>query len=96
MTLGVKYCGGCNSSYDRPAMVERIRREFPGMSVVNAEGRDGAEAPDLVLVVCGCGCVCASHSHLDGTLGKIVTACEGDFAQIREVVAALAGEREMT
>ncbi|MDR1745507.1 MAG: hypothetical protein LBS30_07125 [Planctomycetota bacterium] len=90
ITLAVKYCGGCNSSYDRPAMVERIRREFPGVSVANAESRDGEGSPDLVLVVCGCGCVCASHSHLDGMHGKVVVACEGDFARVREALAALA------
>lgn len=91
MTLAVKYCGGCNSSYDRPAMVERIRREFPGVTIVSAENRDGGggAAPDLVLVVCGCPCACASHSHLAGVRGKAVTASEGDFTRVREAVRAL-------
>lgn len=89
MVLAVKYCGGCQASYDRVAMVERIRREFPAVTVVNAEGRDEEEKADLVLVVCGCPSVCAAHSHLDGRRGKVVTACEGDFAGVREAVDAL-------
>lgn len=79
MVIAVKYCGGCNSSYDRGAMVGRIRREFPVATIVNAEDQDGA---DLVLVVCGCPSVCAAHSHLNGKQGKIITACENDFAAV--------------
>ena len=83
MVIAVKYCGGCNCSYDRGAMVDRIRREFPEATIVNAESQDGV-CPDLVLVVCGCSSVCASHSHLGGKQGKIVTACENDFAPVHE------------
>lgn len=89
MVLAVKYCGGCNCSYDRVAMVERLRREFPDLTVVNAEGRDGEGEADLVLVVCGCNSVCASHGHLDGKHGKVVTACEGDFGKVRDALSAL-------
>ncbi len=88
MELAVKYCGGCNSSYDRPASVARLRREFPGVAVVNAEGRDGDGKADLVLVVCGCNSVCASHAHLDGKHGKVVVACEGDFENVRQAIRA--------
>lgn len=83
MVIAVKYCGGCNSTYDRGATIERLRREFPDITIVNAESQDGV-SPDLVLVVCGCSSVCAAHVHLDGKRGKIVTACEGDFAKVRD------------
>ncbi len=86
MELAVKYCGGCNSSYDRAAMVERIRSEFPDISVVSAEGRNGEGNADLVLVVCGCNSVCASHAHLDGKHGKVITASEGDFDNVRRAI----------
>lgn len=89
MVIAVKYCGGCNVSYDRGAMIDRVRREFPAATIVNAESQDGA-VPDLVLVVCGCSSVCAAHAHLDGKQGKIVTACEGDFDRVREILGKLA------
>lgn len=89
MVLAVKYCGGCQASYDRVAMVERIRREFPSITVVSAEGRDEEAKADLVLVVCGCSAVCAAHSHLEGRHGKVVTACEGDFDRVHEAIDAL-------
>lgn len=88
MVIAVKYCGGCNVSYDRGAMIDRVRREFPDATIVNAESQDGVE-PDLVLVVCGCSSVCAAHAHLDGKQGKIVTACEGDFARVHEKLGEL-------
>ena len=88
MVIAVKYCGGCNCSYDRVGMVEGLRREFPGVTVINAESRDGVE-PDLVLVICGCTSVCASHMHLDGKRGKIIMSSEGDFAVVRRMLHEL-------
>lgn len=85
MLVGVKYCGGCNASYDRSGMVEWLRQEFPSITIVNAENEAGRD-PDLVLVVCGCACVCASHEHLNAKHGKYFTACETDFKSIRKAI----------
>lgn len=85
MRVAVKYCGGCNCSYDRVALVEQLRRRFPAISIVNAESQDGIP-PDLVLVICGCSSACASHDHLEGTHGKIIVACAGDFETVRQAI----------
>lgn len=85
MRVAVKYCGGCNCSYDRVAMVERLQRQFPAVSIVSAESQDGIQ-PDLVLVICGCTAVCAAHDHLEGKHGKMIAACAGDFESVRRAV----------
>lgn len=85
MQVAVKYCGGCNASYDRGALVAALRSEFPNITIVNAEA--GSESPaDLALIVCGCSCVCASHEHLNAKHGKVFTACESDIDSIRQVI----------
>lgn len=83
MVVAVKYCGGCNCGYDRGAMVESLRREFPAAAFTNAESQDGIH-PDLVLVVCGCSSACAAHEHLTGRRGKMIAASAADFEAIRE------------
>jgi phosphoribosylformylglycinamidine (FGAM) synthase-like amidotransferase family enzyme len=85
MRVAVKYCGGCNCSYDRVAMVEQLRRQFPAVAVVSAELQDGIQ-PDLVLVVCGCSSVCAAHDHLEGRHGKVIAARAGDYEAVRAAV----------
>ncbi len=85
MRVAVKYCGGCNCSYDRVAMVTDLQRQFPGITITSAESQDGIQA-DLVLVICGCSSVCAAHDHLDGRHGKMVVACAGDFEAVRAAV----------
>lgn len=86
MDVAVKYCGGCNTSYDRGSMVEALRRDFPDVTFRNAENEAGGD-PDLVLIICGCPSVCASHQHLNAKHGKMFTACESDFEAIRKVLA---------
>ncbi|MCC8109390.1 MAG: hypothetical protein LIQ30_10200 [Planctomycetes bacterium] len=87
--VAVKYCGGCNCSYDRVAMVGELREQFPAVNFRNAEGGDESD-PDLVLVICGCPSVCAAHSHLDAKHGKIFTASAKDFAAVREKLEEIA------
>ena len=29
MKIGIKYCGGCNSRYDRTKEVEKLKKQFP-------------------------------------------------------------------
>lgn len=59
--IGVRYCGGCNSRYDRVALVKRLAGFFPAISFVAAQpGRSYTAA----LVVCGCPVRCAGVSDL--------------------------------
>jgi hypothetical protein len=59
MIVRVRYCGGCNSSYDRVAFLRRVQGAFP--SITFLQGGDGADfPPDFTLAVCGCAVKCAA------------------------------------
>ncbi|HWS43288.1 MAG TPA: hypothetical protein VN421_09425 [Pseudoflavonifractor sp.] len=67
--IGVRYCGGCNSRYDRVALVRRLEAQFPGWGFVPA--RPQAEYAALV-VVCGCPARCVNISSLTAPAEKCV------------------------
>jgi hypothetical protein len=64
MTVLLKYCGGCNPRYDRTALVEQLRQEFPKVEFLYANS--GLTEADMVLVVCGCPVRCTSQDALHG------------------------------
>lgn len=67
--IGVRYCGGCNSRFDRVALVKRISSFFPETDFVTA--LSGVTYP-AVLVVCGCPTRCANTSDLAVPVGRLI------------------------
>ena len=59
--IGVRYCGGCNPTYDRVNVVKKLQKFFPEFSFVNAES--GKSYP-AVLIVNGCTNACTSTVDL--------------------------------
>ncbi len=55
MTVGVKYCGGCNPKYERGVEVNKIKERYPDCKF---EGFDLNKKYDKVLLICGCERVC--------------------------------------
>ncbi len=55
MTVGVKYCGGCNEYYSRITAVEHITHNQKTHAF---EPYEQGKCYDKVLVVCGCPSVC--------------------------------------
>ena len=84
MTVLVKYCGGCNSRYDRAALVEKLRGEFPLVQFCYAGG--GVTGADMILIVCGCPSKCASHHDLHGRYGKLIAASADEYEIVREYI----------
>ena len=61
--IGVKYCGGCNPSYDRVALVKRMERDLSNEAeFVSFE----AHPLDLIMVVCGCETACVETGRFKG------------------------------
>ncbi|MDR1376811.1 MAG: hypothetical protein LBJ22_04810 [Synergistaceae bacterium] len=88
MIVRVKYCGGCNSSYDRAALVRSLQEAFP--SVEFAYGRARQDGQDFALVVCGCPVKCADYKDFQGSLGRFVMESQNDLsAARREIEKAL-------
>jgi hypothetical protein len=89
-TVLVKYCGGCNSSYDRAAFVSRLGGAFPAATFAYPQGN--AASADFVLVVCGCPARCASHADLEGRLGKAVVWRAEEWDEVAETLSELSGK----
>lgn len=62
MHIGIKYCGGCRSGYDRAAAADQIRAACPEHRFSFAIP---GESYDLLLVICGCTARCANLSALN-------------------------------
>lgn len=63
MTVGVKYCGGCNPRYDRVAAARRLEAAFPALTFTPALP---GVCYDALLVLCGCTARCADLTGLEG------------------------------
>jgi len=67
----VKYCGGCNPTYDRVAVVKRLERALEE----EAEFVSFTEEDlDLVLVVCGCETACVDVSAFKPAPVRVVSS----------------------
>jgi hypothetical protein len=68
--IRVKYCGGCNPNYDRPALVKRIKERLGNRLALAEAGDDGIS---LVLAVVGCATACADLAPFRGLEVRIIT-----------------------
>lgn len=67
MLIGIKYCGGCNSRYDRVKFVNSIKEKFSHINFCSVEKQ---KEVDYLLVVCGCGATCASTQGIKSKYGR--------------------------
>ena len=82
LKVGIKYCGGCNSYYDRVALVERIADRLAGK--VEIVPLDHGQI-DLVVAVEGCSTACADLNSFKDKSIRIITRpedAEGFILQI--------------
>ena len=61
MKIGIKYCGGCNSRYDRTKEVQAFIKRFSHHTYIYHVEE---EICDLCLLVCGCMTSCASSEGI--------------------------------
>lgn len=80
MKIGIKYCGGCNSRYDRKQEVQKLIREFPQHTFVYATQDTNVCA--VWLIVCGCITCCASTDGLVATKKLFVLHTPRNFADV--------------
>lgn len=86
LTIGVKYCGGCNPTYDRVPLAKGVEERLRGKaSLVRAD----SEGVSLVLVVAGCATACADLSPFEGLEVRVITCPEDAELFIRHVEAAV-------
>ena len=69
MRIGIKYCGGCNPTYERTDVVLRIKKNIG--TGHNIEIIEQGILYDIVIILCGCSCACASHNDIEAKYEKI-------------------------
>lgn len=81
MKIGVKYCGGCNSVYNRGRQVERLKQRFPEHTYCTPADQ---KTCDLWLIVCGCMRACASTEGLTAAKKMFILPTERSFHEVFE------------
>lgn len=79
VTVGFKYCGGCNPRYNRVAKVEEFKLKHPEFNYITIENIKSCE---FWFIICGCKAACASVSELKATNNVIVIDSEEKFSEI--------------
>lgn len=83
MKVGVKYCGGCNSTYDRKDFLEKLMHKHEDIDFVIAEENICYQ---ILLIINGCLRACASHEKLKGKI-ILFANCQDDFNKIEKIIA---------
>lgn len=79
MEIGIKYCGGCNSRYDRGKQVNKLKDKYKNHTYV-ASGQ--TKKADIWLIVCGCPRACPSFEDLIFTKKYFILKSEKEFEQV--------------
>ncbi|MBW1847897.1 MAG: hypothetical protein JRI53_05190 [Deltaproteobacteria bacterium] len=82
LKIGLKYCGGCNPTYDRGLMAEKITRELDGKANFVTIIEDDV---DMVLSIQGCDVSCADLKPLKDFNVRIVNSIDDAEAFINEI-----------
>jgi len=80
--VAVKYCGGCNPTFDRKKIVSQIEKKFE----IKTELYNENGIPDILLIVNGCKSECIDISQYKS---KKITILINDNSQIRDVITAM-------
>ena len=98
-SIGVKYCGGCNPVYNRRAILDRLRHDYPE-AVIRFVSEEpvpeagivdsslGALPDDLAIVICGCRNECFDYSGYVGKHGQILIFSQEDYGRIEDFMTA--------
>lgn len=82
MLIGIKYCGGCNSKFDRVKFVEAATNKYDNHKYEYAVKE---KKYDLLLLICGCDSRCVDVGEY--MYDKIVTiSSENQFEALDEVL----------
>lgn len=79
--IGIKYCGGCNSGFDRVNALKRYSEEFD----IKYEYAHLNSYYDTLLVICGCDSMCAD---MDGYMYNNVIMIDNE-KQLAEILKKL-------
>jgi 4-hydroxybutyrate CoA-transferase len=95
--VGVKYCGGCNSGYDRRAAYGKIRDDVESFAEKNDkeicfEAATEGILYDVLLVVSGCANRCASIRQYKSKVAPIHIWNESGISDVSAMLKKMIGE----
>lgn len=88
MEIGIRYCGGCNSSYDRKEFVTNLIKDL-GDNYNFETAKDNKVYHHLILM-CGCLNCCLSHEKYTSKYGKIFIKDIRDYNKLLYDIKKLA------
>jgi len=84
MKIGIKYCGGCNPTYDRAAVVTNLKKYIgEGHSI---EAAKQGILYDIVVILCGCTSACVNHENLESKYWKVCLTSESDNKKLFSII----------
>lgn len=86
LKIGVRYCGGCNPSYDRVAALEGLLRTLNGKAQAADYREEGIQA---LIFVCGCPTACPSREGGGSGLPCFVLQCQDEIQEAFQWVVSL-------
>ncbi|RLI84231.1 hypothetical protein DRP07_01775 [Archaeoglobales archaeon] len=88
MRIGIKYCGGCNPTYEREKIEEIIRKNFTSAEIVYTSNLTDV---DVLVLISGCKHACAIESIDENDVQKIVSFDEprNEWEITKEIKLAL-------
>ncbi|MDO4490773.1 MAG: hypothetical protein Q4B85_06890 [Lachnospiraceae bacterium] len=78
MKIGVKFCGGCNPSYDRGEAYNNYRKLFPEHTYETVSLQSSY---DRILVICGCDKACLREYREAEAKEYLIFTKKNDFDQ---------------
>ena len=80
MEIGIRYCGGCNASYDRTEFVTKLIKNLD--NIHNCEIAKENTEYDCLILVCGCFNCCVSHERYKAKFKKIFVKSINDYEKL--------------
>jgi len=84
MNIGIKYCGGCNPTYDRKSVVSGLKEHFNKGHTIETS-KQGI-VYDVVIILCGCSSACVSINNLEAKYEKICITSGNDNNKLFNII----------
>jgi hypothetical protein len=85
MRIAIKYCGGCNPTYDRVACVTHLKESFADLDFVSYNEE---EQFDYCLLIRGCNRACVSDKQFSNCRHFYAVSSEEELLEIKNRLCA--------
>jgi hypothetical protein len=79
LKIGIKYCGGCNPSYERVEMIQRVQSLLEDRFIFSV---DDLQDLDVMVLVSGCPRACANENSNHPEVPSRLIVGESDFKSL--------------